>query len=81
VGNTLRTYTLGVLTESKGTWIDRRVPGFSITEGSYIDFLYPFVLSPQEDKLIAMTPAKSIPISWQQYEPAKILATSSCSEC
>jgi dipeptidyl aminopeptidase/acylaminoacyl peptidase len=70
VGNTLRSYTLGVLTESKGRWIDRRVPGFSITEGTYIDFLYPFVLSSQGDKLITMTPAKSIPISWQQYEPA-----------
>lgn len=70
VGNTLRSYTLGVLTESEGRWIDRRVPAFSITEGTYIDFLYPFVLSPRGDKLITMTPAKSIPISWQQYEPA-----------
>jgi hypothetical protein len=70
VGGTVRSYTLGVLTESKGKWIDRRVPDFSTTEGTYIDFLYPFVLSSAGDKVITMTPAKSIPISWQQYEPA-----------
>lgn len=70
VGGTVRSYTLGVLTENKGKWIDRRVPDFSTTEGTYIDFLYPFVLSPAGDKVITMTPAKSIPTSWQQYEPA-----------
>jgi hypothetical protein len=63
-------YSMGVLRRQQGHWQDRPVPQYSIRDGSYLDSVFPFVLSPLGDKVITVAPVTTVPEAWKAYEPA-----------
>ena len=63
------TFSMAVLHNTNGKWVTRQVPGYSVRERTYLSSVFPFVLSPKADKIIAATPVLTVPEAWQQYEP------------
>ena len=63
-------YSMGVLTRQHGHWQNHFVPQYSVLDGSFLNSLFPFVLSPKGDKLISLVPVTAVPASWKAYEPA-----------
>jgi hypothetical protein len=67
--NAPQTWTLSVLRFANGSWTTRRVPLFSMRARSLLSDLNPFRISPDRQKLLTLTPAQSIPKSWERFEP------------
>jgi dipeptidyl aminopeptidase/acylaminoacyl peptidase len=63
------TFTISVLLHANGRWNSRQVPDYSIRDMTYLSSLFPFALSPNGSKLIALTPVSTIPNAWKGFEP------------
>jgi dipeptidyl aminopeptidase/acylaminoacyl peptidase len=63
-------YSMGVLKQQHGHWQNRPVPQYSFRDVPYLNPLFPFVLSPQGNKIITLSPSTVVPGSWKAYEPA-----------
>ncbi|WP_263408847.1 hypothetical protein [Terriglobus tenax] len=67
---TPETFTISTLRYANAHWSARSVPGYSDRDMTYLSSLFPFVLSPTQTKLIALSPVLSVPDAWKRYAPA-----------
>ena len=65
------TFTMWVLHHVGNQWVRRRISPDSFRDFTYLSGFFPFAISPNGTKLIAITPVASVPDSWKRYEPAK----------
>jgi dipeptidyl aminopeptidase/acylaminoacyl peptidase len=64
------TFSVWVIKESHGEWKTTRMPTISFRDERNLSFLTRFKLSPQNDRLIYLTPVTKVPALWQSYDPA-----------
>jgi hypothetical protein len=63
-------FGMAMLRRTKTGWKRTGLPLYSVTERSYLSFLYPYCLSPRGDQVISLVPLRALPHGWDQYEPA-----------
>jgi dipeptidyl aminopeptidase/acylaminoacyl peptidase len=64
-------FSIWVLRNTKGLWVERKVPAYSLRDRTYLSSLFPFALSPKADTVVALTPVLAIPQSWRRYETVR----------
>jgi dipeptidyl aminopeptidase/acylaminoacyl peptidase len=63
------TFSMSVLHNASGQWVSKRLPDYSVRERTYLSSVFPFVVSPKADKVIAVTPVLTVPKDWQRCDP------------